>query len=199
MATQAERTAQTTERLLDATIATLIERGYAGTSLPFVCRRAQMSRGAQQHHYPTKESLVAAAVQRLFEQRLSEFQGRLASTPSGVVDLSDAAEFMWRVYTGNTFYAWLELVVASRTDPTLREVIAPVDALLVMRAEKMCQRFLLPYVTDASEVKATTRLILSIFDGLAMHRILSQDDTGARRALRIATRQGLFTVKGRDA
>ena len=40
MATQAERTAVTTEKLLEATVTSLIERGYRGTSTLEVCRRA---------------------------------------------------------------------------------------------------------------------------------------------------------------
>src|SRR5882762_6448700 len=124
MATQAERTAQTTTRLLGATVTSLIERGYRGTSTPEVCRRAGVSRGAQLHHYPTKESLVAAAVEHLLSQRVAELQERLSSAPAGVLDLEDAAGFLWKVYTGDTFYAWLELVVAARTDDELRVLVS---------------------------------------------------------------------------
>jgi AcrR family transcriptional regulator len=199
MATQAERTAVTTERLLDATIRTLIERGYRGASTPEICRRAGVSRGAQLHHYPTKEALVAAAVDHLVQRRMNQLAERLAQAPLGVVDLEDAATFLWSVYTGDTFYAWLELVVAARTDQDLRGHLAGVDERLVIGAERLCKRFLLPYVEDEKEIAATTRLILSIFDGLATNRILSNDDAGARRALRVAARAGLFTPKGRDA
>ena len=199
MATQAERTAATRERLLDATIATLLERGYRGTSTPEICRRAGVSRGAQLHHYPTKEALVAAAVDHLLQRRVSELASRLADTeghPSGaprVLDLSDAAAALWSIYTGDTFYAWLELVVVARTDEDLRRLVAALDARLVSRAEKMCQRFLLPHVEDPKTIAATTRLILSLFDGLATHRILSQDDTIAKNALKVAAKAGLFT------
>jgi AcrR family transcriptional regulator len=192
MATQAERTAETTERLLDATIRTLIERGYRGTSTPEVCRRAGVSRGAQLHHFPTKQALVAAAVDHLLTQRAEELLDRLSRAPNSLLDLEDAASFLWKVYTGDTFYAWLELVVASRTDDDLRALVAEVDERLVERAEQLCGKFLLPYVDDAEEVTATTRLILAIFDGLATHRILTGDDALAKRALRTAQRAGLF-------
>jgi AcrR family transcriptional regulator len=195
VATQAERTAATCSKLLDATVATLIDRGYRATSTPEICKRAGVSRGAQLHHYPTKEALVAAALEHLFTQRMQELQNRLATAPAGVIDLKDAASFLWSVYTGDTFYAWLELVVAARTDPELRKLVAAVDERLVARAERMCQRFLLPYVEDHAEIAATTRLILAMFDGLATHRILSQDDALAKRALKVAAAAGLFAPK----
>jgi AcrR family transcriptional regulator len=196
VATQAERTAKTTERLLEATVASLIERGYRGTSTPEVCRRAGLSRGAQLHHYPTKEALVAAAVEHLLSMRMIELQERLARAPAGLVDLEDVMGFVWSVYTGETYYAWLELLVAARTDDALRAIMARLDAKLVARAERLVHRFLLPYVSDEEEVQATTRLIFAIFDGLAAHQILAGDDRIAKRALRVAMRAGLFTPKG---
>lgn len=199
MATQAERTAATTDKLLGATVASLVERGYRGTSTPEVCRRAGVSRGAQLHHFPNKEALVAAAVEHLLSQRVAELQARLASAPAGVLDLEDAASFLWRVYTGDTFYAWLELVVAARTDNDLRVIMAELDERLVAKAERVVSKFLLPYVDDARQVKATTRLILAIFDGLATHRILSHDDALAKDALRVAKASGLFAPKDRIA
>lgn len=189
----------TTEKLLEATVGSLVERGYRGTSTPEICRRAGVSRGAQLHHYPTKESLVGAAVEHLLTQRVSELQSRLGGAPAGVLDLDDAAGFLWKVYTGDTFYAWLELVVAARTDEDLRAIVSALDERLVAKVERLVQKFLLPYVEDPRRIKATTRLLLAIFDGLATHRILSHDDSLAKDALRVAKASGLFAPKDRNA
>jgi len=202
MATQAERTAATTEKLLDATVSLVIERGYRGTSLPEICKRAGVSRGAQLHHYPTKEALVAGSIEHLLVRRVNELADRLAraiESSGGAFDLGDAATKLWSIYTGDTFYAWLELVVAARTEPELQRLLADVDKRFTTRAEKLCERFLFPYVEDKEEIASTTRLILAMFDGLATHRILTKDDAAARRALKVAARAGLFTRRGGDA
>ena len=197
MATQAERTAHTRERLLEATIAVLVSRGYRNASLPEICKKAGVSRGAQLHHFPMKEELVAAAVEHLFERRMKELRDRISRTD--VLDLREAATIMWGVYIGPTYYAWLELVVAARTDEDLRTVLAKIDARLVAGAEAICKEFLLPHVDDKMEIAATTRLILAIFDGLGTHRIVSGDDALPKKALAIAAKAGLFTKKGRQA
>jgi AcrR family transcriptional regulator len=196
MATQAERTAQTTEKLLDATIALVVERGYRNTSLPEICKRAGVSRGAQLHHYPTKEALVAAAIEHLLGRRVRELGDRLST--QGAFDLKDAASKLWSIYTGDTFYAWLELVVTARTEPELQTFLADVDRRFATRAETLVQKFLLPHVEDEEEVAATARLILAIFDGLATHRILSRDDAAAKRALKVAAEAGLFTRRSKS-
>jgi AcrR family transcriptional regulator len=111
--------------LLDATVACLFERGYAGTTTTEIANRAGVSRGAQLHHFPKKDELVVSALEHVFELRLIEMSAVVAEPPSGsradrIAALIDA---MWPMFKGPTFYAWLELVVASRTDPALGEAV----------------------------------------------------------------------------
>ncbi|GIS20510.1 MAG: hypothetical protein CM15mP120_24260 [Pseudomonadota bacterium] len=51
--------------ICDATIASLAAVGYAETSINRVAAMADFSKGAVQHHFPTKEDLIAATVDAL--------------------------------------------------------------------------------------------------------------------------------------
>jgi AcrR family transcriptional regulator len=137
--TQAQRSAQTRQKLLDATIDSLVELGYAGTSTQGIARRAGVSRGAQLHQFPTKVTLVVAAVEHLVEKRLAEI---LATEP----DPERGLEVLVEAFTGPLFYAALELWVAARTDAELFEAMVPLerrvsDALTGGAAEVMGERF----------------------------------------------------------
>ncbi|MDJ0395415.1 TetR/AcrR family transcriptional regulator [Rhodococcus sp. G-MC3] len=118
--TQAERTAGTQAKLLDAAIDCLVELGFAKTSTQEIARRAGVSRGAQLHHFPTKESLVTAAVGHLVDRRLAEILETKPDPERGVEVLSEA-------FSGPMFYAALELWVAARTDPALHEAMLPLE------------------------------------------------------------------------
>nr|WP_296764493.1 TetR/AcrR family transcriptional regulator [Rhodococcus sp. (in: high G+C Gram-positive bacteria)] len=118
--TQAERTAGTQAKLLDAAIECLVELGFAKTSTQEIARRAGVSRGAQLHHFPTKESLVTAAVEYLVDKRLEEILAANPDPERGVEVLSEA-------FSGPLFYAALELWVAARTDPALHEAMVPLE------------------------------------------------------------------------
>ncbi|CCQ14670.1 putative transcriptional regulator, TetR family protein [Rhodococcus sp. AW25M09] len=118
--TQAERTAGTRAKLLDAAIDCLVELGFAKTSTQEIARRAGVSRGAQLHHFPTKESLVIAAVEHLVDRRLSEILEAQPDPERGPEILADA-------FSGPLFYAALELWVAARTDPALHEAMIPLE------------------------------------------------------------------------
>src|SRR6478609_7641688 len=80
---QEERSRAMRQRLLDATVECLVERGFAGTSTTLVSERAGVSRGAQLHHFPTKNDLVLAAVEHLSEQRAAELQRASDRLPRG--------------------------------------------------------------------------------------------------------------------
>src|SRR5262245_56941941 len=101
-------------RLLDATIDCLPELGYAGTTTTEVAERAGVSRGAQLHHFPTKEELVLAAVEHLFHKRNAELLAAFARLPAGTDRPAAAIDLLWKIIGADTFYAWLELAVAGR-------------------------------------------------------------------------------------
>jgi AcrR family transcriptional regulator len=118
--TQAQRTAATRAKLLDAAVESLVELGYARTSTQGIARRAGVSRGAQLHHFPTKESLVVAAVEHLVDKRLTEI---LETKP----DPDRGIEILIEAFSGPLFHAALELWVAARTESSLHEAMIPLE------------------------------------------------------------------------
>lgn len=117
--TQAERTAETRERLLEATVECVAEKGYAAASTTEIVRRAGVSRGAQVHHFPTKADLVLAAVEWMFERRLADFREVFGALRPERRTHANALDLLWQLYQGPLFTAWLELAVAGRTDAVL--------------------------------------------------------------------------------
>jgi AcrR family transcriptional regulator len=120
----AERLAETRARLLDAVLVTLAERGYAGTSTSEVARHSGLTRGAQLHHFGTKDQMMVAAVNHLAERtRAVDVEETLAHVPSGPERVRAALAIMSQLFTGVLAEAYVELWVASRS---LRELV---DAL----------------------------------------------------------------------
>jgi AcrR family transcriptional regulator len=125
---QEERSAETRRRLLDATLECLSTYGYAGTTTIEIARIAGVSRGAQLHHFPNKEALVVSALEHVFALRLAQFREVVAQMPfSDEAKIDALVDMLWAGFKGPTFYAWLELVVASRTDPALREAVGRIS------------------------------------------------------------------------
>src|SRR3954453_3266008 len=107
------------ERLLDATIDCLVEHGWSGPSTTQVSQRAGVSRGAQLHHFPSKNDLVLAAVDHLTRVRGQELVAAAARLPQGVRRTRAVLEMLADPCPSPVFVAALELWVAARTDPGL--------------------------------------------------------------------------------
>jgi AcrR family transcriptional regulator len=128
--TQAERSAAMRTRLLDATVECLVTYGYAGTTTHRVAEVAGVTRGAQVHHFPSREALVVAAIEHLAEQRTQAAireLGRVQNTPDPI---SKALDYLWESHQGPIFAATMELWIAARTDPVLAEQVQRVEPIV---------------------------------------------------------------------
>ncbi|WP_067435670.1 TetR/AcrR family transcriptional regulator [Nocardioides jensenii] len=124
---QQSRSRATRQRLLDATIESLAEVGWAGTSVVAVAARAGVSRGAAQHHFATRDDLVRAAVESVTDQltrEMREQEARVADSgdrPLAVVEL------LTDLWAGPYGRAATHLWVAASTDPTLHDLVMPLE------------------------------------------------------------------------
>jgi AcrR family transcriptional regulator len=173
---QEERSAETRRRLLDATIECLHELGYAGTSTPEIARRAGVSRGAQLHHFRRKEELVVSALEYVFELRLIRFTqvaGELPLDPEQRVKA--LVDLLWPEFKGPTFYAWLELVVASRTDPGLREAVRSASSRFLEGVHDIFT-MLFGLSGDSAYSEPLEVVIFGMLEALALERVLCKSE-----------------------
>jgi AcrR family transcriptional regulator len=124
MPTQAERRAVTQTALLDATIESLVTYGYAKTTTGRIAELAGVSRGAQLPYFRSRADIVTAAVGHLAEMRVAAVNERFAGKQ---VSLEECLDALWEEHRGPVFAAALELWVASRTDPELRDHLVRVE------------------------------------------------------------------------
>lgn len=179
---QAERSASTRTKLLDATIAALVELGWAGTSTTEVTRRAGVSRGAQVHHYPTKDDLVLAAIQHLLEKRTEEYRVAFDALPADRRTLSDALELLWAQCFGPTFEATLELIVAARHVPELHERVVEMERAFASTAVDHFQAMFPDSFADRALAEVGVSLTFGLLDGLAVRRIAGHPEEELRAA-----------------
>lgn len=184
--TQAQRRESARGRLLDATLASLVEVGYARTTTQGVADRAGLSRGAQLHYFPTKDDLVVAAVEHLALRRHAEVRGELADRAGQPVDLAAGVQLLAGAFDGPLFLAALELWVAARTDPALRSTLLPLERRLGAELGRLCGQVLGVDPASASGA-AAAELTLELLRGLGIAALLSGPERVARRRERLVT------------
>lgn len=177
---QPERTRAMRQRLLEATLDSLVEVGWSGTTTTLVSQRAGVSRGAQLHHFPTKKDLVVAAVEHLTDLRRDEMRRAAADLPA-VGRTRAVLEILSQHFISPVFYAALELWVAARTDAELRDAVAPLERR-VGRETHAYALELLGVDEAAGDNRRLVQATLDLLRGLGLANSLS-DDTARRGAV----------------
>lgn len=178
--TQAERSAAMRTRLLDATVECLVSHGYAGTTTPRIAEMAGVTRGAQVHHFGSKEDLVVAAIEHLAQQRAQAAireLGRLHDSPDRVSAMLD---FMWEVHQGPLFIATMELWVAARTDRVLAQQIERVEPV-VTSALIAAIAHVLPEHPAPTELANLLYTAMDTLRGILVASFVDQNTERARR------------------
>src|SRR5258705_7858821 len=126
--TQQQRREETIARLLDASIDTIVEVGYARASAAVIAKRAQVSDGALFRHFPTMGDFMAATAHEVMRRQLGLFSKRVAEIPADQPALEAAVKIHWDVSSNATKTVMFELLVAARTDEKLRATFQDVLA-----------------------------------------------------------------------
>ncbi|WP_308249393.1 TetR/AcrR family transcriptional regulator [Nocardioides jiangsuensis] len=175
---QGERTRAMRQRLLEATVELLVERGWSGTSTTLVSKRAGVSRGAQLHHFPTKDALVLAAVEHLSEVRGQELAEAATRLPTGPRRTRAVLEMLAEHFTSQVFTAALELWVAARTDPNLNAAVGPLEQRIGREIHRRTVE-LLGADEGQPGVRELVQATLDLARGLGLANTISDD--AARR------------------
>lgn len=189
------RSVVTRERLLDAAIECLIEHGYGGTSTTLVCQRAGLSRGAQLHHFATKDELLLAALEHLARRRFEEVTAK-ADTLFGRPRSSDVAEqiregvdLLWTAtFVDDLFFGALELWVAGRTDPGLQTEVQRVEHTLGRRVIELFRDLFPREISESAEGVAALRDVSYLLRGLALTRLLRSSSADEERVLGVCVK-----------
>lgn len=166
--TQEQRRAETRQKLLDATVKSVLEVGYAQTTTRRVAELAGVSAGAQAYHFPRRVELVGAAVEHLVERRVEELRELAEPMLGATGDRAKAfLDLLWEDFSSPIFVVFVKLWVAAADEPELYQRLAT--------AERKIARAITDLASDTArevavtaEVESVVLLVLSACRGLAL-------------------------------
>lgn len=179
--TQGERTAATRARVLDATFDCLLERGHAATTIAEVQDRAGVARGTLLHHFPTRASLMVGVVEDVARRRLGVLRAGTAEEADAERSWGRAVCVVRSDLEHPAFLVVLELWVAARTDPALREALLPVERTVFEAVHHAVTEVV--GTTDA-RVPTLVQFTIDLLTGAAMTGLLGGDRASHERLVR---------------
>lgn len=173
---QQDRSRATRQRLLEAAVSCLAEHGWAGSTVAAVAERAGVSRGAAQHHFPTREDLFTAAVEYVAEERSQA----LRTLPAR--DRREAVAALVDLFTGPLFRAALHLWVAAAHEPQLHARVTELEARVGRESHRMAV-ILLAADESVPGVRETVQGLLDMARGLGLATLLTDDRARRERVV----------------
>jgi AcrR family transcriptional regulator len=177
---QQERAASTRAAVLDATIACLVEHGYAATSTTLIQERTATSRGALTHHFPSKHALFVAAIEHLASAREREILDAVDTLPTEADRAEEALRLVWSSFCSDLFLAAVELWTASRTDDDLHAPLYAAERRLGQRHHHLLAEVFGPAIADHPRFTRAVTLVIEQMRGTALTDILRRSRTDDR-------------------
>jgi AcrR family transcriptional regulator len=167
-------------RLLDATLSSLVEKGYRGTTTLEVQKRAGVSRGALLHHYGSRSELVLAAIDHVARERMDEVLALAKAQPPGSKRIAWAVRVLWSTFEGPLFAASLELWLAARTDEELLVALVPQEQVVGRAIRDMAGHLFGDDARDAAGFAEILEILLDAMRGAAARVVLRTEATDRR-------------------
>ena len=172
-------------RILAAAIELLREKGYSAFRVADVADAAGVSRGAQLHHFPTKDLLVAACLEQVFAvalERAAEAAGKAADDHR---ILEAACEDAEAFFYGEDFLIALDLVISGNKLRALADDVRGMSQRRRVGAEQVWVRRFARTGLSPSDAEDILWLMWSVIRGLAVRNQIGRDPERAKRVTRM--------------
>jgi AcrR family transcriptional regulator len=165
--TQAQRSAETRSRVIQAAIECIAAHGFRNTTTSRICERAGVTWGAIQHQFGDKNAIIFAVV----DQALQELVTELGRVPMDLPVRERLRAFMrraWKAYSRPSYRVLLEIVLNLRNDSGLDRPGAPGVSDLMRALVSAWDRTFADVAVSEMGNTTARRLFMASLAGLAL-------------------------------
>jgi AcrR family transcriptional regulator len=181
--TQEERSEETRTKLIQAAIQCISDLGYSRTTLTEITRRAGVSVGAAQHHFPSKTDLIFATINYVFTE-MHMFLAEMPHTSRSIEERIDhLLNNYWAWFSSPTYLAAWELIIGARQDEQLFAMIRQRIATGGKEIDQMWRKTFADSGVDDEQLHATVQFTFETLRGMALHRVLKPGEAHHRQML----------------
>jgi AcrR family transcriptional regulator len=180
---QEARSEDTQRRLLEATVALLLERGYTRLTTSDIARRAGLSRGALTHHFASKEDIVVRALASQLEATTTGLRRFCDSRPAPTMNTDDVVDYLWPMMEQGLFYVTLEYLPEARNNPSFRAQLLPVVQDFHAALDAIWTRLSESYGVPPEQARITMNATMCLIRGMIAQTVLRDDPPYFRQML----------------
>ncbi|MFE2955727.1 TetR/AcrR family transcriptional regulator [Nocardia tengchongensis] len=175
-----EKSLRTRALLLDAAIDSLAEVGYASASIADITARAGVTRGAQLHHFHTRQELFAQTIEHLTQRQGEALLRRERTLPGESSPGAVLVELVTAPFAGKLGKAAVELYVGIANDKELRRNMLRVQHDLTAELLAACGRRL---DVSRERLEAAFWLTINLVRGATLDEMVGRDRLRRKQVL----------------
>jgi len=132
--TQEERRTLTRDRLINAVIGVIRQKGYAGLRARDVTAASGVTWGAAQHLFGDKNELLLQVATRVSDELVQRLDTRNEASAADLRErVAMVVNLIWDVYSSQDYFAMVEIVRGTRSDARFHEKLVESLARLSSR------------------------------------------------------------------
>lgn len=171
--TQAERSATTRRALTEAATECLAELGYAGATVEIIAAKANVSRGAVQHHFGSREELLVEIVNEVGAQLMAPYEIPEKMTIPQRVDA--AVDKSWMVLRSPMFLAVMQVWLSMQSNEKLFSHISRSVAKIETYLDTYWAQLFADTGIPKKKIAVLRHLVYSTLRGLAIRSIYRKE------------------------
>lgn len=192
--TQEQRSAQSRSALLKSAITCISDLGCEEATVAVIARTAGLSRGAVQHHFGSRNDLLAAVVDD-FGSSLSTAH-RIPPELSLEERLDKAIDLTWSRLKTPHFIAVIHIWLSLKHTPGMRSSVASKIKQIETDLDAEWQRLFVGGNVAPAKVSSTRRLVLATLRGLALRRLYFTGKAEWSDEMETLKRLALLSLRG---
>ncbi len=166
---------RTRQRIIDSAIECLATHGYAATNMSMVAKTAGLTRGSLQYYFPEKRQLMVTVAKEIRQDRADNLEGRM-DPKKPLKERLDTLGHHGRNEFGTNFHiAAIELQMATRGDPQLKQLLGPVLAKEYQDADAAFVDWFPDVALSKEELEAFRTITSAIHRGMAIEMLNSEN------------------------
>jgi AcrR family transcriptional regulator len=182
--TQAERSQETRSKVCEATLQALVDVGYAQISTPLIAQRAQVSRGALTHQFPTRNDMLVAAFEKLVDEWRDGYPFSL-DPDKKQLSVDELVDALWSaIFANRRYIAAMELMLAARQNNELGHALRDILVTWIRKRDRITVRLVGGNIDD-TEADLKVQLHLSVLRGIAMHQSFDSDPHTVKKLIEL--------------
>jgi AcrR family transcriptional regulator len=181
---RSDRSAATRARILDAVVASIDEVGFARTTSQQIARYAGVSVGAVQHHFPSKEDILAAVLDGSVRNLEAQFEGVHVDPSTGLAERIDLfTERAWGHYGSAAFRGASQILANARELAPGGDGNTPPIVASARGAARLWNRIFGDIQIPERRQREVRQFAFAALTGMAAARRFQSGEAGARTQL----------------